>query len=134
MHHSAAVSPSAPGSLLERTAQVANLDERFETVAGTGRGGLVLIRGEAGAGKTALIRHFCDAHAQAAQVLWGACDPLFTPRPLGPLLDIAEALGGELAEVTERGGQPYEVGSALMRELRERAPAIVVVEDVHWAD
>jgi DNA-binding CsgD family transcriptional regulator len=134
MHHCAAMSSSAAGRLLERSTQVAALDDRFDTVVSTGRGRLVFIGGEAGAGKTALIRHFCDAHAQVANVLWGACDPLFTPRPLGPLLDIAEVIGGELAEVTERGGQPYEVGSALMRELRGRAPAIVVVEDVHWAD
>jgi MoxR-like ATPase len=49
----------------------------------------VVVGGEAGVGKTALLRRFCDAHA--TRVLWGACEPLRTPRPLGPFLDVAEA-------------------------------------------
>jgi YVTN family beta-propeller protein len=40
----------------------------------------------------------------AARVLWGMCDPLFTPQPLGPVLDMAEAAGGELAEVVRAAG------------------------------
>jgi DNA-binding CsgD family transcriptional regulator/tetratricopeptide (TPR) repeat protein len=68
------------------------------------------------------------------RVLWGACDALFTPRPLGPLLDIAQSTGGELEELVESGAKPYEVNAALMRELGTRAPTILVFEDVHWAD
>jgi DNA-binding CsgD family transcriptional regulator/tetratricopeptide (TPR) repeat protein len=59
---------------------------------------------------------------------------LFTPRPLGPLLDIAEMTGGELGELVESGGRPHEVAAALIRELGTRAPTILVLEDVHWAD
>ena len=47
-------------------------------------------RRRGGVGKTALVRRFCDEHARSARILWGACDALFTPRPLGPLLDVAE--------------------------------------------
>ena len=54
-----------------------------------GRGRLALVSGEAGVGKTALARHFCDGRRDEARVLWGACDALHTPRPLGPLLDVA---------------------------------------------
>jgi hypothetical protein len=61
-------------------------------------------------------------------------DALFTPRPLGQLLDIAQVTGGELEALTGRGGHPYQVVAALTRELRSRAPAILVLEDVHWAD
>jgi DNA-binding CsgD family transcriptional regulator/tetratricopeptide (TPR) repeat protein len=68
------------------------------------------------------------------RVLWGACDALFTPRPLGPLLDIAQSTGGELEELVESGAKPYEVAAGLMRELGRRAPTILVLEDVHWAD
>jgi hypothetical protein len=59
----------------------------------------VLVGGEAGIGKTSLVRAFCDRHGGDARALWGACDALRTPRPLGPLLDIAREAGGELAEV-----------------------------------
>jgi len=66
--------------------------EAFLEVLAGPLGRLILIGGEAGVGKTALVREF----AAGRRVLWGACDPLLTPRPLGPLLDVAEAAGGEL--------------------------------------
>jgi DNA-binding CsgD family transcriptional regulator len=104
------------------------------SVRTTSRGRLVIVAGEAGVGKTALLRRFCDEHHGSVRILWGACDALFTPRPLGPLLDIAEAVGGEFEELARRGGQPHEVARELLRELDERAPTVVVLEDVHWAD
>ena len=68
------------------------------------------------------------------RVLWGACESLLTPHPLGPVLDIAEACGGELEELVSSGARPYEVAAGLVRELRERGPTILVLDDVHWAD
>jgi DNA-binding CsgD family transcriptional regulator len=94
----------------------------------------VLVAGEAGVGKTALMRRFCDEHHGSVRILWGACDALFTPRPLGPLLDIAEAVGGGLEGLALQGAQPHEVAHALLRELDQPAPTVVVLEDVHWAD
>ena len=70
----------------------------------------------------------------SVRVLWATCDPLFTPRPLGPLLDIARVIDGELREQVEASGQPHEVARALMDELEGRSPSVVVVEDLHWAD
>src|SRR6185436_10993350 len=64
--------------------------------------------------------------------LTGACEALFTPRPLGPLLDIAAEVGGELTEVTERGASAGEVLTALTHALH--GTSIVVLEDLHWAD
>ena len=64
-----------------------------------GGGRLAFVCGEAGVGKTLLLRRFCDGQASAARVLWGSCDPLFAPRPLGPLVDVAQVTGGELGEV-----------------------------------
>jgi DNA-binding CsgD family transcriptional regulator len=93
----------------------------------------VLARGEAGVGKTAVARRFCG-DAAGARILWGGCDPLYTPRPLGPFLDIAHSAGGELEWVAASSVRPYEVAAALMRELERDAPSVMVVEDVHWAD
>jgi len=56
------------------------------------------------------------------------------PRPLGPLLDVAEAAGGELADVVQEGGKPHAVASALMHELGSRATTVLVLDDVQWAD
>ena len=124
----------ASGVLLERAAELSMLVDRLEAVERSSRGQVLLVGGEAGVGKTALLRRFCDERGQSARILWGACDPLFTPSPLGPLLGVAEGSGGELEAVVERGAMPYEVVTALARELSARAPTVFVLEDVHWAD
>jgi hypothetical protein len=76
----------------------------------------------AGGGKTAVVRRFC-AEASSGRLLRDACDPLFTPRPLGPLLEIAEELGGELYEVIEEGSGPHELVSLLLREAVKPSPS-----------
>ena len=92
----------------------------------------MLVAGEAGIGKTTLIRAFCG-RARAVRVLAGGCDALHTPRVLGPFVDIADETGGELASVVATGAAPGAVVGALMQELRGR-PTILVLEDLHWAD
>ncbi|MEA2655880.1 MAG: hypothetical protein QOI23_1245, partial [Chloroflexota bacterium] len=122
------------GVLLERSEQMATLVEQLRAVTETMSGRLVLVGGEAGVGKTALVRRFADDNGDRARTLFGACDPLFTPRPLGPFLDVAEAIAGELNELVLAGGRPHEVATTLMKELRANAPAIVILEDLQWAD
>ncbi|MGH3104391.1 MAG: ATP-binding protein, partial [Gaiellaceae bacterium] len=123
--------PAVADALLERAPFLDLLDGGL---AGTDAGGrLVLLGGEAGAGKTALLRRFLSEQAEA-RVLWGACDALFTPRALGPLLAIAERTGGAVQELVERGARPHDVAAALLDELRRESPTVVVLEDVHWAD
>ena len=72
--------------LLERSGQLRALGGALAAVAASGRGRVVLVAGEAGIGKTALLRRFCAGVDGSARVLWAGCDPLFTPRPLGPVL------------------------------------------------
>ena len=65
----------------------------------------------------------------------GACDGLFTPRPLGPLFDIAAKLGGELLELCRADAAREELFGALLRQVSEPgAPRVLVVEDIRWAD
>jgi DNA-binding CsgD family transcriptional regulator/tetratricopeptide (TPR) repeat protein len=123
----------AEQGLLERDDALAALAEALARVKRDSSGALVLVHGEAGVGKTALIDRFCQGH-ETTRVLWGACEALFTPRPLGPFLDIAEDLGGGLRALGARDALPYEVSSGLIRELGDGPPGILVVEDVHWAD
>jgi DNA-binding CsgD family transcriptional regulator/tetratricopeptide (TPR) repeat protein len=120
--------------LLERSTQLTELDGALASAREGGRGRLVLISGEAGVGKTALMRAFCDEHAASTRVLWGGCDALFTPRPLGPFVDVASQTGGELDEVAQGRAKPYDVAGAVIRELEARGPTILVVDDLHWAD
>ena len=94
----------------------------------------MLVGGEAGVGKTALLRRFCETR-EAPRVLWGACEPLRTPRPLGPFVDIGEATGGELEELVRRRRPAARGrGRAARASCAARAPTVLVLEDVHWAD
>jgi DNA-binding CsgD family transcriptional regulator len=120
-------------SLLERTSELATLERQLTEVNDTGHGRLVLVAGEAGIGKSALVHAFCR-ELESVRVLSGACDALHTPRPLGPLLDIAEQTAGEVAELVEAGADAGALLSALGRELRRRSPSVVVLEDLHWGD
>ncbi|HET9508920.1 MAG TPA: LuxR C-terminal-related transcriptional regulator [Gaiellaceae bacterium] len=102
-------------TLLERGELLAQLDAlRAEG------GRLAFVGGEAGVGKTALVRAFTER--VGVPVLRGACENLTTPTPFGPFLD----LGLDVAD------EPRRVAAAVLEELG-RAP-LLVLEDVHWAD
>jgi predicted ATPase len=120
--------------LLERSRQLSALAEALAAVRATRNGRLMLIGGAAGVGKTALVRRFCDEQHDSTRILMGACDALFTPRPLGPLLDIAHVTGGELQDVVGSVAGAHQIVTALIHELELGAPTVVVLEDVHWAD
>ncbi len=123
-----------PLELLEREAELQVLVSALAQ-ARAGRGCIALVSGEAGIGKTSFVEHFVAAHGLAMCVLKGNCDPLFTPRPLGPLYDIARkssaALLAQLEGETPRAG----LFSTLFDQLcTAREPIIFIVEDIHWAD
>jgi DNA-binding CsgD family transcriptional regulator/tetratricopeptide (TPR) repeat protein len=120
--------------LAERERELAILATAFAE-ASAGRGGMAVVTGEAGAGKTALLQAFCaDVRSAGKRVLWGMCDALLTPQPLGPFHDIATETGEALRELLRGDPVPYAVATALLDELRERGPTFVAIEDVHWAD
>lgn len=121
-------------ALLERAACLRDL-KGYLREAGSGQGRLLFLGGEAGIGKTALVQHFCRDVSGTARVLQGACDPLTTPRPLGPLLDMLPQLGPECSRLLRSGGERTQIFRACLEELRNGPhPALMVVEDVHWAD
>ena len=120
--------------LVERDGALRLLAGLLEDAAG-GSGRLVLVSGEAGVGKTALVTGFLGRCDDGVRVLAGACDPMVTPRPLGPLADMARVAGGDLAGLLERGSGTGPVLDALLRAAAGgRGPAVVVLEDLHWAD
>ena len=94
----------------------------------------MLVFGEAGVGKTSLLERFSGDHRESARIFWATCEALLTPGHLAPLFDIAEATGGELEELVASAAKPHEVAPALIRALGRRAPAVLVLEDVHYAD
>jgi predicted ATPase len=122
------------GELLERDEALSALVEFLLSVQQSSQGRVVLVSGEAGVGKTSLLRRFCDASSPSARILWGACEPLLTPSPLAPFVEFAPSCARNFQELLKRGATPHELSLALVRELRRREPTILVLEDVHWAD
>jgi predicted ATPase len=122
-------------ALLERGPQLAALHAAWDAVrSGTG-GVLVLLAGEAGGGKTALLCGFRSECRPPGVVLWGACAPLFTPRPLGPFADLSAQVNG-LGPLLAGGAKPHQVAEAIAEHARAapRHDTVVVLEDLHWAD
>ncbi len=101
--------------------------------AAGGRGRIALVSGEAGIGKTALVEFFAQGQSEGVRRLWGACDPLTTPRPLGPLHDMAPTIRGQLPGLLNAETQRQALFSTFLVELQNR-PTLAIFEDIHWAD
>jgi DNA-binding CsgD family transcriptional regulator/tetratricopeptide (TPR) repeat protein len=119
--------------LLEREGLLASLRERLVGAA-SGQGSLVLLAGEAGAGKTSLVRAFLESLDDSALVIEGACDPLTTPRPLSPLRDFAADPDSGLADLDLDGDAIQTFNHVLDRLRHSIRPVVLVIEDIHWAD
>ena len=164
----APLSSAADTSLWGREAELERLAEAFERVATDGRQA-VLLGGEAGMGKTALVAAAArQAHAGGgARVLYGRCDEdlelpyqpfaealshFVAHADLRELRDHVDAHGGDLArlapDLTRRlsdipsaaSNDPeadryrlFETVAALLADAGKRAPAVLVVDDLHWA-
>jgi DNA-binding CsgD family transcriptional regulator len=117
---------------LERELHLDSLTAALSDAA-SGNGRFLFISGEAGIGKTALVERFTARHQGRARLLWGVCDSLFTPRPLGPLYDIAAQLQGDLPAQLQADANRATLFTTVLAELQSAA-TIVVIEDIHWAD
>src|SRR5262249_1337390 len=119
--------------LLERESFLDTLAE-YAGEARQGDGRLVLISGESGIGKTALLEALQE-RMKGPRWLWGACDGLLTPRPLGPLFDIGTQLDGELTRLCPQRAHRAQLFAAFLAEIGTPASfTVAVIEDVHWAD
>jgi len=122
---------------------------------------IIVVEGEAGIGKSRLVREFL-AMLPARRHLVGLCDPVQEPFPLGPLLEaiggtvaalpdpaglspVVGALSAVLPELADRlppsppplgdhRAERHRLLRAAVTFLGEVGPAVLVLEDVHWAD
>jgi DNA-binding CsgD family transcriptional regulator/tetratricopeptide (TPR) repeat protein len=115
--------------LWERDGELRCLRDAFRACR-NGHGTTILVAGEAGIGKTSLLRHFASGVGDDAAVLFGTCDDLHTPRTLGPFRDMFD--GGGFGD----GPADREHYIGLLRAALADAerPAIIIVDDAHWAD
>lgn len=124
------------GGLLEREALLKQLREAAGRV--TPRAGqVVLLRGEAGVGKTAALRRFLGSLDDSWRILTGWCDPLAVPRPLGPLIDVLAGFDGGLSRrlaAAVDAGDTSVLYRMLVGAFSSGGRWVWVIEDAHWAD
>lgn len=119
--------------LLEREKPLETMQD-VAVLARAGHGRVVVVEGEAGIGKTTLIRLFAEQAAEN-RIFWGWCEALFTPRPLGPVHDMAAGFPPNIAALLEESASPDRLFPALLQMLqRSESAAVLIFEDVHWAD
>ena len=133
----------APGPLRGRSEPMARALSVVRAASRHGCGGVLLISGPAGIGKSALLTEICrQANALHLRVAAGKCDPIEQVWPGAPILallrDGREPLAGaeDYAECTRAVGEPLllaeQVGAVL--ETAAAAPILLAVDDVQWAD
>jgi predicted ATPase/DNA-binding CsgD family transcriptional regulator len=121
--------------LIERDSFLSLMRTEFEKVS-ENEGHSILVSGEAGIGKTSLVKAFCKSLQKQYKIYQGTCDALFTPRPLGPILDIIWQMQGmdgwaNTLSISDRSA----LFSQFYHELaNQQESTIIVIEDIHWAD
>jgi DNA-binding CsgD family transcriptional regulator len=120
-------------TLLERDSALDTLRLRLDD-ASEQHGCLLFLGGEAGVGKTTLLRHFIEEARTTSQVMIGQCDALSTPRPLGPLFDIASTDPALNQLLSDNSPRDLLYRTILARLRSTRNTVMLAIEDAHWAD
>ena len=121
-------------ALIEREGLLASLQKHFEDIS-DGEGHCVFINGEAGIGKTALVKAFCKKQSDESSIYQGACDALFTPRPLAPLYDILWQVSKKRWPASPLSEERSALFADFFQELSaKKGKLLIVFEDIHWAD
>jgi predicted ATPase len=150
-HFAAAASP-----LVGRASELARLRARTAALR-EGHGGTVLLVGDAGIGKSRLLREGLFSSTASGAILYGACGLSEAPPPYEPFVGIVRsilrepdgeagllrtapellALAPETAGARRQTPDRDRLFGAVLRTLRQYArvaPAVLVIEDLHWAD
>src|SRR5207253_4051734 len=111
-----------------------------------GAGSTVLLAGEAGLGKSALLRRFLDRAGADVRIVHGECTEIDARRPFGPFVDAFVAAGIAVPAELGQGGpgaqsvaeaERYRVHHAFasaIQSLAATAPVVVAIDDLHWGD
>ena len=134
--------------LIGREDEQQRLSHMLES-AKTGQGGLALLGGQAGVGKTTLVNWLQNiARENSIRALAGGCYDLSTTPPYGPWFEILRAYepGDELPQIppgVRSGAGPssvssqeelFEIVGEFFAELSDHQPLLLILEDLHWAD
>jgi DNA-binding CsgD family transcriptional regulator/tetratricopeptide (TPR) repeat protein len=118
--------------LIERAELLTTLHDKYKDMS-AGEGHCIMLSGEAGIGKTALVRAFCQEHRHHAKVYVGTCDALFTPRPLAPVYDVIWQIWED--DWKKEGEDRTTLFTDFLQRFDQQpGPSLLVFEDIHWAD
>jgi predicted ATPase len=145
------------GAMVGRAAEFGVLDRLVGGVA-AGAGATVLVEGEAGIGKTRLLRSAIEsAHEHGVPVMVGTARPFEGTRPFGALAEALHLRRGSsdprraaIAQLLSSDGADHHLASPgsppdiryrvvdeiidLVEALAADVPLVVALEDLHWAD
>ncbi len=136
------------GALIGRRGPLAVFDEALRGAA-RGAGGVVLVSGEAGIGKTRLAEEAARrASAEGFTVAWASCWEGGGAPPLWPWLQLLDVLDAATAVAVDpaggasvegvAGAARFPVYAAVLEALEDACsrlgPVLVVIDDLHWAD
>lgn len=117
--------------LFERAPELARLHRELRLLGESGR--VVTVTGDAGAGKSSLIRA-ATSGISGLRVVRGLCDPLTTPRPLGPIRDMLAEAGESIRVDIDTGpGTLADAANAFITAMATE-PTVLIVEDAQWID
>jgi predicted ATPase len=123
-----------PLVLVERDMPLQALQQAWQD-AQTAGGRIALVSGEAGLGTSSLIQAFVGQLPDPAAVVTGWCDPLHTPRPLGPVRDLARRWLGRSSNESDDADHFDGLLARLSRRPRSaNGVHVLVIEDLHWVD
>jgi DNA-binding CsgD family transcriptional regulator len=120
--------------LIERAGFLASMQQTFQNVD-AGEGHCIFVSGEAGIGKTSLVKKFCNTLKNRYNIYQGTCDALFSPRPLAPLYDILLQVWNNLPEYSTDIRERTKLFTEFFFEIKNKKEvSVIVFEDIHWAD
>ncbi|MDJ1016357.1 MAG: AAA family ATPase [Paracoccaceae bacterium] len=120
--------------LLDRERELEALSQALSEAV-QGCGSVALVTGEAGIGKTSLLRAFAAASDPSVRVLRGACEDLSVAEPLGPLRDLLRDSDVDLSVDLSETDRHLAVYSDILEACAGHpGGTAVIIEDLHWAD
>jgi DNA-binding CsgD family transcriptional regulator len=129
--------------LIGRATELARLEGFLRETLG-GHGHTALVSGEAGVGKTAILRRFLQrAREMGVRVLAGDCTEIDARRPFGPFMEVTLAadrlatLPTATRDAGMVGNDRYRLLHAfttMLADLARERPTVIAIEDLHWAD
>lgn len=117
--------------LLERDHVLGELDA-LAAAAAEGRGRIAFVIGEAGIGKTSVLRAARERWADRLRAFWTACEDISSAEALTILRELPESCVGNIGSVS-KGGERIDLFREVLDNLAQ-VPSVLFVEDLHWAD